>query len=136
MVAASRMLVYGAVEIATLLNISELLIGLTIVAIGTSLPELAAAVAAAKKGAHQMIIGNIIGSNVFNTLGVLGITGVIRETDVNTDAITRDFPMMFFFSILMLVFALTKGRLSRQEGAILLVGYIVYICYLAMTAIQ
>ena len=136
LVVASRILVNGAVAIAVILNINELLIGLTIVAIGTSLPELAAAIAAARKGAHQMIIGNIIGSNVFNTLGVLGITGVIRETEINTQAISRDFPMMFFFSILMLVFALTKGRLSRPEGAILLVTYVVYICYLAMTAIH
>lgn len=136
LVVASRMLVHGAVAIATILNINELLIGLTIVAIGTSLPELAAAVAAARKGEHQMIIGNIIGSNVFNTLGVLGITGAIRATEINLSALTRDFPMMFFFSILMLIFALTKGRLSRPEGAILLVGYIVYICYLVVTAIE
>lgn len=136
LVIASRLLVNGAVAIATILNISELIIGLTIVAIGTSLPELAAAVAAARKGAHQMIIGNIIGSNVFNILGVLGITGVIRATEINVSALTRDFPMMFFFSILMLFFAFTKGKLSRPEGAILLIGYVVYICYLVMTTIQ
>lgn len=136
LVVASRVLVHGAVEIAVILNINELLIGLTIVAIGTSLPELAAAIAAARKGAHQMIIGNIIGSNVFNTLGVLGIAGVIQQTEIDISAISRDFPMMFFFSILMLIFALTKGRLSRSEGAILVVTYVVYICYLTMTAIQ
>ncbi|MBX2847717.1 MAG: calcium/sodium antiporter [Acidiferrobacterales bacterium] len=136
LVIASRLLVHGAVAIATILNISELIIGLTIVAIGTSLPELAAAVAAARKGAHQMIIGNIIGSNVFNILGVLGITGVIRATEINVSAITRDFPMMFFFSILMLFFAYTKGKLSRPEGAILLIGYLVYICYLVVTTIK
>lgn len=136
LIIASRLLVHGAVTIATLLNINELIIGLTIVAIGTSLPELAAAIAAARKGAHDMIIGNIIGSNVFNTLGVLGITGAIQSTSINVNAISRDFPMMFLFSFLMLIFALTKGRLSRPEGAILVVAYIVYICYLVMTAIQ
>ena len=136
LVIASRMLVYGAIEIATLLNINELIIGLTVIAIGTSLPELAAAIAAARKGAHQMIIGNIIGSNVFNILGVLGITGTIQATQIELDALSRDFPIMFFFSILMLIFALTKGRLSRPEGAILLITYIVYICYLAITTLQ
>ena len=136
LVIASRVLVHGAVSIATLLNINELVIGLTIVAIGTSLPELAAAVAAARKGAHEMIIGNIIGSNVFNILGVLGISGVIRATEIEISAINRDFPMMFFFSVLMMVFALTKGKLSRNEGALLLITYLVYICYLVFSALQ
>ncbi|MCL4162719.1 UNVERIFIED_CONTAM: hypothetical protein GTU68_017529 [Idotea baltica] len=136
LVAASRMLVYGSVAIATYFNINELVIGLTIVAIGTSLPELAAAIAAARKGAHEMIIGNIIGSNIFNILGVLGITGVIRATRIDVDAISRDFPIMFFFSILMLMFALTKGRLSRPEGALLLIAYVVYVCYLVVSTLQ
>ena len=69
---ASKMLVNGSVSIAQMMGVSELIIGLTIVAVGTSLPELAAAIAAARKGAHDMIIGNIVGSNIFNTLGVLG----------------------------------------------------------------
>ncbi len=133
---ASRMLVYGAVSIATTLGVSELVIGLTIVAIGTSLPELAAAIAAARKGAHDMIIGNIIGSNVFNTLGVLGITGVIRETEINTNALWRDFPVMFVFTILMFIFALTKGTYSRKEGTVLVIGYFAYICYLVLLAID
>lgn len=133
---ASRMLVYGAVSIATSLGVSQLVIGLTIVAIGTSLPELAAAIAAARKGAHDMIIGNIIGSNVFNTLGVLGITGVIRETEINTNALWRDFPVMFIFTIFMWIFALTKGNYSRKEGAVLVAAYIVYICYLMSVAID
>lgn len=133
---ASRMLVWGAVSIATTLGVSELVIGLTIVAIGTSLPELAAAIAAARKGAHDMIIGNIIGSNVFNTLGVLGITGIIQETQINTEALWRDFPVMFIFTIFMFIFALSKGSYSRKEGAILVTGYIVYICYLIFVAMD
>ena len=133
---ASRMLVSGAVSIATALGVSELVIGLTIVAIGTSLPELAAAIAAARKGAHDMIIGNIIGSNVFNTLGVLGITGVIRETQINTNALWRDFPVMFVFTICMFIFALTKGSYSRKEGAVLVAAYITYICYLVISTID
>jgi cation:H+ antiporter len=133
---ASRMLVHGAVAIATALGVSQLVIGLTIVAIGTSLPELAAAIASARKGAHDMIIGNIIGSNVFNTLGVLGITGVIHETEINTNALWRDFPVMFVFTILMFVFANTKGAYSRKEGAVLVIGYFTYLCYLIFAAID
>lgn len=133
---ASRMLVHGAVSIASALGVSELVIGLTIVAIGTSLPELAAAIAAARKGAHDMIIGNIIGSNVFNTLGVLGITGVIQETQINTNALWRDFPVMFLFTVFMFVFAMTKGAFSRKEGTVLVIAYITYICYLIFAAID
>lgn len=136
LMAASRMLVWGAVSIASALGVSELVIGLTIVAIGTSLPELAAAIAAARKGAHDMIIGNIIGSNVFNTLGVLGITGVIQETQINTEALWRDFPVMFVFTIFMFIFALSKGSYSRQEGGVLVAGYVAYICYLVFVAID
>lgn len=133
---ASRMLVKGAVDIAQMLGVSQLVIGLTIVAIGTSLPELAAAIAAARKGAHDMIIGNIIGSNVFNTLGVLGITGVIHKTDINTNALWRDFPVMFVFTIFMWIFALSKGTYSRKEGAVLVACYFAYICYLVFMAVN
>ena len=133
---ASRLLVEGAVMIAVQLGVGELVIGLTIVAIGTSLPELAAAIAAARKGVHDMIIGNIIGSNVFNTLGVLGITGTIRATEIDTSALGRDFPIMFMFTILMFIFALTKGSFSRREGGFLLFAYVAYICYLVSLAIK
>jgi len=83
-----------------------------------------------------MIIGNIIGSNVFNTLGVLGITGSIRATQIETGAIWRDFPVMFIMSLIMFCFALTKGVLSRREGLILVIGYSAYICYLLVTTIS
>ena len=132
---ASRMLVEGAVKIAEFLGIGELIIGLTIVAIGTSLPELAAAIAAARKGMQEMIIGNIIGSNIFNTLGVLGITGVIKATDVDTGALARDFPIMFVFTVVMLVFALSKGAFSRVEGAIFISCYFGYLGYLVFITV-
>jgi len=135
LVLASRMLVTGSVSIATMLGVSELVIGLTIVAIGTSLPELAAAVAAARKRVHGMIIGNIIGSNIFNTLGVLGIMGTIRATDIDTTALGRDFPIMFIFTALMLIFAL-KGAFGRKSGFLLLAGYVAYVCYLVIAAIK
>jgi len=133
---ASKMLVSGSVSIAKLIGVSELIIGLTIVAIGTSLPELAAALAAARKGAHDMIIGNIVGSNIFNTLGVLGIMGVIRQSNIDTSAIGRDFPIMFAFTIVMLLFALTKRSYGRFAGSIMLFGYLSYVCYLVVSAIK
>ena len=130
LILASQMLVKGAVAIAQILGVGELVIGLTIVAIGTSLPELAAAIAAARKGVHDMIIGNIIGSNIFNTLGVLGLTGALRATEIDTNALWRDFPVMLAFTLIMFVFAFTRGILSRREGAIMLLGYFAYLAYL------
>lgn len=135
LMAASKMLVSGAVTIAEYFGVGELIIGLTIVAIGTSLPELAAAIAAARKGVHDMIIGNIIGSNVFNTLGVLGLTGALKTTEIDTSALWRDFPVMFAFTLSMLMFALIKGRFSRTEGAILLTGYSGYVGYLIFVSV-
>ena len=135
LMAASKMLVSGAVTIAEYFGVGELIIGLTIVAIGTSLPELAAAIAAARRGVHDMIIGNIIGSNIFNTLGVLGLTGAIQATEIDTSALWRDFPVMFAFTALMFIFALTKGSFSRTEGTILLTAYIAYIGYLISISI-
>ena len=135
LMAASKMLVTGAVTIAEYFGVGELVIGLTIVAIGTSLPELAAAIAAARKGVHDMIIGNIIGSNIFNTLGVLGITGMLRATNIDTSALWRDFPVMLAFTVLMMVFAITKGSFSRKEGGIMLTGYLAYLAYLTATSI-
>lgn len=135
LIIASRILVEGAVTIAEFFEVGELIIGLTIMAIGTSLPELAAAIAAARKGVHDMIIGNIIGSNVFNTLGVLGVTGAIRTTEIDISALWRDFPIMFIFTVLMLVFALTRGKFSRLEGGVLLIGYLSYLGYLFNIAV-
>ena len=133
---ASKMLVSGSVSIAKMLGIGELVIGLTIVAIGTSLPELAAAIAAARKNAHDMIIGNIIGSNIFNTLGVLGIMGVIRSTEIDTAAIGRDFPIMFGFTLLMLLLAITQKKFSRFSGVLFVGGYTAYVCYLVIATLK
>jgi len=132
---ASQMLVKGAVTIAEFFKVGELIIGLTIIAIGTSLPELAAAIAAARKGVHDMIIGNIIGSNIFNTLGVLGIMGSLRATDIDTGALWRDFPIMFAFTGAILAMALIKGSFGKLAGAALVTGYITYLGYLIYIAI-
>jgi len=131
---ASRILVLGAVTIAEFFEVSELIIGLTIVAIGTSLPELAAAISAARKNEHEMIIGNIIGSNAFNTLGVLGLTGALRATELDTGVLTRDFPIMFLFTVSMLLMALIKKRFGRIEGGILVAGYFSYLGFLLVSA--
>ena len=136
LMAASKMLVIGSVSIAKMLGIGELVIGLTIVAIGTSLPELAAAVAAARKGAHDMIIGNIIGSNIFNTLGVLGVMGVIRSTSIDTTAIGRDFPIMFGFTIMMLLFAIIMRKFNRFSGLLFVGCYLAYVCYLVISTLK
>jgi len=127
---ASRVLVFGAVSIAEFFGVSDLIIGLTVVAIGTSLPELAAAIAAARKNAHDMIIGNIIGSNVFNILAVLGITGVIQSTAVETEVIWRDFPVMLGMTVVMLLIAYCRKGFGRIEGIFLLAIYLGYISYL------
>ena len=134
LIVASKILVFGAVEIATLLGVSQLVIGLTVIAIGTSLPELAASISAAKKKVHNMVVGNIIGSNIFNTLGVLGMTGVVRSTAIDTAALSRDFPVMFAFTIILLLFALIWKKLSRFSGTILLIGYLGYLTFLVMQA--
>jgi len=81
-----------------------------------------------------VIIGNIIGSNVFNTLGVLGLTGALRATDIDANVLARDFPIMFAFTVLMLIFALSKGRFGRVEGGILFSGYLAYLGFLLLTA--
>jgi cation:H+ antiporter len=126
---SSRLLVWGAVAIAQELGISDLVIGLTIVALGTSLPELAASVMGALKGEHDIAIGNIIGSNIFNLLAVLGLPGVIRPGAIDAAAMGRDFPVMFILTLVLFVMAYGfrgPGRINRVEGATLLTAYIGY----------
>jgi len=98
------MLVWGAVGIAGMLGVSNLVIGLTVVAVGTSLPELVTSVIAARKGQHDIAIGNVLGSNMFNLLIVVGIAGVIHPFAVNPEVFTRDLPVMGFLTLLLFVF--------------------------------
>lgn len=126
---SSRMLVWGAVNLATAFGVSDLVIGLTIVAIGTSLPELAASLVAARKGEHDIAIGNVLGSNIFNLLAVMGLPGVIRPGAVPPEVLTRDFPVMigltlaFFF----LAYGVGKpGRIGRLAGGLLLASFVAY----------
>lgn len=129
MVASSRLLVWGAVEIARALAVSELLIGLTIVAFGTSLPELAASLAAIKRNEHDLSLGNVVGSCMFNLLAVIGIAGVITPISVARQLLERDWPMVF--GLTFFLWFVTTGiyggkKVTRVEGAIMLVAYAVY----------
>jgi cation:H+ antiporter len=130
---SSRALVWGAVNIAQALGVSDLIIGLTIVAIGTSLPELAASVMSALRKEPDIAIGNIIGSNMFNMLVVLGLPGAIRPLPLNGEVLTRDFPFMIGLSIALFAMAYGfrgHGRINRLEGGLLLVGYMAYLTIL------
>ncbi|MDF2180354.1 calcium/sodium antiporter [Aliiglaciecola sp. CAU 1673] len=132
LVASSRLLVWGAVEIASALGVSDLIIGLTIVALGTSLPELASSIVAARKGEHDIAIGNIVGSNMFNLLAVVGIAGAIAPMpSLAAEVISRDYLVMLGLTIILLVMALGKpGRINRVEGASLVGAYAAYTGYL------
>lgn len=137
LIVSSRMLVWGAVEIAHALGISDLIIGLTIVAVGTSLPELASSIIAAIKNEHDIALGNIIGSNLFNTLAVVGIAGSIAPMEVSFEVLTRDVTVMCALTVALLIFALGKkgkARINRFEGALLVLSYIAYTVYLISTA--
>jgi len=130
---SSRLLVWGAVNIAHAFNVSDLVIGLTIVAIGTSLPELAASITSALKGEHEIAIGNIIGSNMFNLLGVLGIPGIMTGAILEPSVLSRDYPVMIILSVLFFIFAYGfkgNGRINRVEGGLLLLCYISYMLVL------
>ena len=133
LLASSRLLVWGAVHIASAFGVSDLVIGLTVVAIGTSLPELASSLSAVRRGQHDMVLGNMVGSNFFNTLAVVGLAGVIHPIAVDPEALIRDWPTMAALTLLLLLFGLRSrrhGRINRLEGGILLLIYIAYTVWL------
>ena len=133
LIASSRILVWGAVEIAHGFGVSDLIIGLTIVAVGTSLPELASSVIAARKGEHDIALGNILGSNLFNTLAVVGIAGVIRPMSVAPEVLSRDMLVMGALTLALFIIGFgfrDPGRINRSEGALLLACYVGYTAYL------
>ncbi len=128
----SDFLIDGAVIIAQQWNISERVIGLTVVSVGTSLPELAASLVASFKGEQELSLGNLIGSNIFNILAVLGLTGLVVDIPLNSDALlTFDFPVLIGISLLLYPFMvwLTRGSIARGEGVALLVCYSTYIFF-------
>lgn len=138
-VLSSRMLVWGAVEIAESLGVSDLVIGLTIVALGTSLPELASSLAAIRKGEHDIALGNVLGSNLFNTLAVVGIAGAIHPMAVAPEVLSRDWPVMALLTLSLFAVAFGfrgPGRINRLEGAALLACYAGYMAWLAAGVLQ
>lgn len=138
LVVSSRLLVWGAVEIAYSFGVSDLIVGLTIVAIGTSLPELASSIIAARKNEHDIALGNIIGSNMFNTLAVVGIAGSIHPMDVGPEVLSRDVLLMSVLTISLFIFGFRfrgHGRINRASGAFLLLVYIGYTGYLVSSVL-
>ena len=130
LVAGAQLLVSGATSIARSLGVPELIIGLTLVAIGTSLPELATSAIAAAKGESDIALGNIVGSNIFNILGILGITILVRPIDLPFGSIAIDLAVMVAVSALLWPFLRTGMRLGRREGATFLMLYVAYVVYL------
>ncbi|MFN3495221.1 MAG: sodium:calcium antiporter, partial [Hydrogenophaga sp.] len=134
---SSQLLVWGAVQVAQGLGVSDLVIGLTVLAIGTSLPELASCVAAARKGEHDIALGNVLGSNLFNSLAVVGIAGAIAPMEVSGAVLSRDFPVMLALTLVLFVmcwgFRGRQGRVNRVEGSMLLLAYAGYTTYLLTT---
>jgi cation:H+ antiporter len=138
LIVSSRILLWGAVEIARDLGVSDLIIGLTIVALGTSLPELASSVMAIRKGEDDIAVGNVLGSNLFNTLAVVGIAGAIRPMDVAPEVFSRDLPVMGLLTVSLFIISYgfrREGRIKRFGGAVLLAAYLAYTAFLVVTAV-
>jgi len=136
LIVSSRILVWGAVEIAHGFGVSDLVIGLTIVAVGTSLPELASSLIAARKGEHDIAVGNVLGSNLFNTLAVVGIAGAIHPVAVGPEVFNRDMLVMGALTLSLFVIGYGfrgPGRINRIEGVVLLASYVGYTAYLIRT---
>jgi len=127
LLAGSRVLVSGAIWIARDLGVSELVVGLTLVALGTSLPELAASVTAARRGEQDIAVGNVVGSNMFNLLGVLALPGIIAPGEVDRSIIVRDFPIMVGVTLLLLLMAVNeRSHIGRKRGIALILVFVIY----------
>lgn len=137
LLAAAQLLVYAATEIALALGVSSMIIGLTIVAIGTSLPELAATIGSAMKGQPDIAIGNIVGSNILNILAVLAVPGMISATTLDFSALWRDSGMMLALTLMLALFAYglnSRAVITRFEGIVMLLAWIGYNLLLAQQA--
>jgi cation:H+ antiporter len=136
LIVSSRILVWGAVEIAHGFEVSDLIVGLTIVAVGTSLPELASSIIAARRKEHDIALGNVLGSNLFNTLAVVGIAGTIHPLAVGPEVFSRDILVMAVLTVSLFAIGYGfrgPGRINRIEGAALLACYVGYTVYLVST---
>jgi len=135
-VAGAALLVDGAVSLARSLGVSETIIGLTIVAVGTSLPELATSVIAAFKRHGDVALGNVVGSNIFNLLGILGVTALYRPIAVPAEILDFDSWVMLGATALVIVFSLTRAKIERWEGGALLAGYGAYLAVLLLAPLR
>ena len=136
LVVSSHTLVWGAVNVAKAFGVSEFVIGLTIIAIGTSLPEVAVSITAALKKEHDIVIGNIIGSNMFNLLAVLGVASTIQPSILQAEVLNRDFLVMAVLTVALfgMGYGFTgKGRINRFEASLLLCAYFSYLFWLYTT---
>jgi cation:H+ antiporter len=134
LVLGARWVVDGAVGLAELLGVSKTLIGLTIVAVGTSLPELTTSAVAARRRQTDIAIGNVLGSNIFNLLGILGFAGLLHPLQVPAHIIRFDIPVALVFALACIPIGLSGRRISRPEGAVLLLGYIAYLTVVIVRA--
>jgi len=136
LVGGAEIFVEGAIGIARSLGVSELIISLTIVAIGTSLPELVTALVAATRGENDIAVGNVVGSNIMNLLAILGLTALIAPGGLAVPAavLAYDMPFLLFVSVACLPFLGSGHRLSRIEGVVFLVAYAVYVAWLLFGA--
>ncbi|RMH22378.1 MAG: calcium/sodium antiporter [Gammaproteobacteria bacterium] len=126
---SSKLLVWGAVGVAKFFGVSDLIIGLTIVAVGTSLPELAASVMSAIRNEHDLAIGNVIGSNMYNLLAVMACPGLLGPVNILPEILSRDFPVMIVLSLALWIMATgirSRGIINRLEGGVLLLSFVGY----------
>lgn len=125
-------LVHGSVSVARVAGVPETVIGLTMVALGTSLPELATAIAGSRKGEGDVVLGNVLGSNLFNLLGILGTTALVMPLPMPPEIVGFDIWIMLAATVLLILFAVTGWRITRREAVLLLLGYAAYITALAV----
>ncbi|QNE07189.1 calcium/sodium antiporter [Croceicoccus marinus] len=130
-VGGGSLLVKGAISIASGLGVSDETIGLTVVAVGTSLPELVTSAIAAIKRQGDIALGNVLGSNIYNILFIGGLTGIVAPATIPSGILGFDLPLLLFITLLVMGFAWTGGKLSRLEGALLVVGYAAYASFTA-----
>ncbi|MDC9726237.1 MAG: calcium/sodium antiporter [Candidatus Thioglobus sp.] len=129
LISSAKLVVWGGVEVAKAFGVSDLVIGLTVVALGTSLPELAVSIASVLKKQYEMVVGNVIGSNLFNTIAVLAIPGLIHPSDVPLEVMQRDYPIMLLLTVLLFIVSYKFGKkhiINRFEGGVLVTVFGLY----------
>jgi cation:H+ antiporter len=129
LVSSAKLVVWGGVEMAQFFGISDLIIGLSVVALGTSLPELAVSIASVLKKQYAMVVGNVIGSNLFNTVAVLAIPGLIHPANIPPEVLNRDYPIMLLLTVLLFIVSYkfkNKNVINRFEGGLLVVVFSLY----------